>query len=61
MAKPLDYQALQLELDQILAQLQEGEVDVDKALQLYEKGQKIITQLDDYLKHAQNKIKKLPS
>ena len=61
MTKPIDYQALQHELDEILVQLQSGESDVNGAIKLYERGREIITLLEKYLKHAENKIKKLPS
>ena len=54
-----NYRELQAELDGILNDLQASEIDIDKAMLLYEKGLKIVGQLDKQLKTAQNKIIKL--
>lgn len=53
------YRELQSELDDVLAALQTAELDIDKALELYKKGQKLIDQLEDYLKTAKNEIEQL--
>lgn len=47
------------ELDTILAALQAPDVTLDQALELYEKGQKVIIELEKYLKTAENKIRKI--
>jgi exodeoxyribonuclease VII small subunit len=54
-----DYQALSLELDEVLAKLQQPNVQVDEAVKLYEQGLKLIEQLETHLAEAENKIEKL--
>ncbi len=60
MAQKIDYQALSAELEEILGRLQSGDLQIDEALKAHERGQKIIAQLQMYLKTAENSIKKLP-
>ncbi len=55
-----DYQTISNELDKVLAQLQDTEVAIDDAIDLYQQGEKLIKELEVYLKTAQNKITKLP-
>ncbi len=50
------YTQMQTELDDVLEQLQSDGLDIDKALDLYKKGQKLVEQLENYLKTAKNKI-----
>lgn len=57
--KATNYQALSDELDGILAQLQGGELDIDKATAQYERGMAIVQQLQAYLKTAQNKVTRI--
>ena len=52
------YRELRGELDEVLAELQSAKLDIDKALELYKKGQVLIAQLEDYLKTAKNEIEK---
>ena len=59
MAKAKDYQALSLELDEVLAKLQHPEVRVDDAVVLYEQGLKLIEALEKHLAEAENKIETL--
>jgi exodeoxyribonuclease VII small subunit len=59
MAKVKDYQALSLELDEVLAKLQHPDVRVDEAVTLYEQGLKLIDKLEKHLAEAENKIEKL--
>lgn len=59
MAKAKDYQALSLELDEVLAKLQQPDVRVDQAVILYEQGLQLITELEKHLGEAENKIEKL--
>jgi len=54
-----NYQLMSSELDTILAALQAPDVTLDQALELYEKGQKVIIELEKYLKTAENKIRKI--
>ena len=53
------YHMLQAELDEVLEQIQAEELDVEAAIKLYERGEKLISELEAYLKTAENKIKKL--
>lgn len=55
------YKELQAELDNVLAELQSAELDIDKALTLYRRGQQLIVELENYLTHAKNEIEQLKS
>jgi len=57
--KPLNYQKLNGELDEILNRLQGGKLDIDEASKQYERGMKIVEVLQTYLKGAQNKVTKI--
>ncbi|HWB38999.1 MAG TPA: exodeoxyribonuclease VII small subunit [Candidatus Saccharimonadales bacterium] len=59
MTKSVDYQTLSAELEEILAKLQSGELDVDAALPAYERGMELVKQLEEYLKTAENKVSQL--
>lgn len=59
MATKLKYRELNLQLDEVLRQLQSAELDIDKALEHYKHGQKLIKQLEDYLQTAKNEIEQL--
>lgn len=54
-----DYQALSLELDEVLAKLQRPNIQVDEAVKLYEQGLGLIEQLEKHLQEAENKIEQL--
>lgn len=54
-----NYQSLSSELDTILLALQKPDINIDEAMVLFEKGQKVINELETYLKTAENKISKL--
>lgn len=59
MAKTKDqvnYQELKAELDEIMLSLQQEDLDVDKALDHYQRGLELVQQLESYLKDAENKI-----
>lgn len=53
------YKHLQAALDDVLSQLQSAELDIDNALELYKQGQKLIKELEAYLKTAKNEIDRL--
>jgi exodeoxyribonuclease VII small subunit len=53
-----DYQSLSNELQNILSDLQAGELSIDEALKRFERGQAIVKDLQNYLDQAENKIKK---
>lgn len=54
-----NYQTMTTELNEVLAKLQDPDVDVDQAVKLYEQGTKLIEQLEKHLKQAENKLAKL--
>jgi len=55
----MNYHKLNEELDKILDELQSGELDIDEAVKKYERGQKIVSELETYLKTAKNKVTKV--
>jgi exodeoxyribonuclease VII small subunit len=59
MTKQINYQALRAELDQILQSLDDSEADVEAMTKQYQRGIEIIKQLEQYLKTAQNTVKKV--
>jgi exodeoxyribonuclease VII small subunit len=54
-----DYQALSLALDEVLAKLQQPEVQVDEAVALYQEGLRLVNQLEAHLQQAENTITRL--
>ena len=54
-----DYGELHTELGEVLARLQQPDVRVDEAVQLYEAGLKLVGQLEAHLQSAENTIKKI--
>ncbi|HUC88069.1 MAG TPA: exodeoxyribonuclease VII small subunit [Candidatus Binatia bacterium] len=60
MAKSLkNYNLLSAELEAVLVALQSPDTDIDQALELYERGQKVLAELELYLKTTENKILKI--
>ncbi len=59
MGNQASYRELSDELDEILASLQNNELDIDQATKLYEQGTKITTKLQQYLQAAENKVIKI--
>jgi exodeoxyribonuclease VII small subunit len=57
-AKPT-YRELQDKLDDVLAELQAEDVDIDMALAKYQEGLKLVEQLEARLKTAQNSVREL--
>lgn len=57
--KQKTYKELQAELDNVLAELESPDLDIDKAMELHKQGQKIVGELENYLKTAENQIKEL--
>lgn len=60
-AEPFDYMALRRELDDILAQLQSAEVDIDASMAAYTRGADIVAQLEDHLKTVEHMVVPLKS
>ncbi len=57
--KTIDYKALSAELDAVVGKLEHTDTDVDEAMRLYERGRVIVSQLEAYIKDAENKIIKV--
>lgn len=57
--KSIDYRALSAELDDIVAELQQADLDIDAAVKQYQRGMEIVKQLETYLKTAENTVKKV--
>ena len=53
-----DYAAKTAELENVLEQLQNPEVSLDEAMKLHEQGKVLVAALEDFLKHAENTVKK---
>ena len=58
MTKDKSYRQLNKELEEIIYQLDNELEDIDRALELYKKGEKILSEIDEYLKVAKTKIDK---
>lgn len=54
-----DYRKLSSQLDEILADLEAGDLDVDQAIAKYQTGMDLVKQLEKQLKVAENKIVKV--
>jgi exodeoxyribonuclease VII small subunit len=54
-----NYQELNAELEKIVQELQRDDLDIDKALEHYERGTKIVKELEKYLATAENKIQEI--
>ncbi|HXY17931.1 MAG TPA: exodeoxyribonuclease VII small subunit [Candidatus Nitrosopolaris sp.] len=53
------YAQLSAELGEVMDWFEGGEVDLDEALAKYQQATKLIEQMENYLKTAANKIKKI--
>ncbi len=54
-----DYRTTSNELEKILAELESGDLDVDRAIKHYQKGMDLVKDLEKQLKLAENKITKV--
>jgi exodeoxyribonuclease VII small subunit len=57
-AKKFDYAKTTAELDDILAQLQDSQIDLDQAMKLHGRGKELVAEMLDYLATAEVEIKK---
>lgn len=53
------YEELKQQLDDVMSAMQQEDLDVDKALELYQKGLELIQDLEKYLKTAENRVTEL--
>ncbi len=54
--KKTDYKSLSAELEEILAQMQSGELTIDEAMPAYERGVELVKLLESQLTSAENRI-----
>lgn len=54
-----NYKQLSAELDQVMSQLEGGDVDIDDAVKCYERGLTIVRELEAHLRKAENKVVEL--
>jgi exodeoxyribonuclease VII small subunit len=63
MAKPkvitINYTELSKELAEVMARLEQGDLDVDQAVQTYDRGLQIVGMLEAHLLEAENIVIKL--
>jgi exodeoxyribonuclease VII small subunit len=59
MAKAKTYRELMEELETVMQALQEGDLDVDVAIEHYEKGMRLTKEIEAYLTNAENSLTKL--
>lgn len=57
--KKRDYQALSAELAAIIEWFESDRINLDEAVVKYEQAQKLIAEIETYLKSAENKVKKI--
>lgn len=57
--KKKTYQQMNEELSELMAWFESEQVDLDQAVAKYEKVTALITEMENYLKSAENKIKKI--
>jgi exodeoxyribonuclease VII small subunit len=50
------YAELVSALDNVMSELQSTDIDVDKTIELYEKGIQLTSELSSYLEAAENKL-----
>jgi exodeoxyribonuclease VII small subunit len=53
-----DYRSKAAELEKLLGTLQDPDIQIDEATKLHAEGLKLITELETYLKQAENEVRK---
>lgn len=59
MAESKSYAQLSAELHKIMEDLESGDLDIDEAVSCYERGLKLVGELENHLKRAENKVTEL--
>lgn len=57
--KTATYKELSDELERVMNDLEQGDLDIDDAVQCYERGLAIVRELEAHLKEAENKVTQL--
>lgn len=52
-----DYKTMQAKLDEVIELMKSPDTSIDDAVELYERGLKLIERIEEHLNSAQNKIK----
>lgn len=55
------YQKLASELDKLMEDMHSSDTDIDEMIIKYEKASKVISEMEEHLKLAENKIQKINS
>lgn len=53
------YNELKQQLDHVMEELEREDLDVDKAVEYYQKGLELVQAIEKYLKSAENKVTEL--
>lgn len=53
-----DYRAKSAELEQVLANLQNPDIQIDEATKLHARGLKLAGEIETYLQQAENEVRK---
>lgn len=53
------YKEMQSQLDVIIAELQDGSLNIDEAVKKFEEANKLIIKMEKHLKEVENKIQKI--
>lgn len=61
MTKKIDYQSNYEKLNDLVEEMQSGALSIDEAIGKYEEAEKLINELEDYLKQTELRIKKITS
>ncbi len=56
-----DYKSLSDNLENIISLLQDDKTSIDESLKLYEQANKLVEELSEYLKTAENKLTQINS
>ena len=58
-SNPPNYNELNQELNEVVGRLEQGDLDVDEAVECYERGLEIITVLQTHILGAENRVNEL--
>ena len=57
--KPLTYQQMADQLNDLIEWFESDSVNIDEAVSKYEQAMQLLAQMEDFLKAAENKVKKI--
>jgi exodeoxyribonuclease VII small subunit len=61
MTKKIDYQDKYEQLNHLVEEIQSGALSIDETIGKYEEAEKLINELENYLKQTELRIKKITS